>query len=404
MAKVLTQKTIDNLKAAPKRMEVPDAALSGLYFVLQPSGAASWAFRYRVNGRPRKWTIGAYPALSLKEARERDKRGLSQDDPAAAKKAGRRAALEPQTDDLIDKVARDYLAKYARARRPRSVQEITRIVEREIVPAWKGRIITDIRKKDIHAMLDPIEARAPVMANRTFAVIRQFFAWCLERGIIDATPCAGIHKPAEETPRDRVLSDDEIKALWHATGKLSWAFGGAIRVLLLTGARLNEVIGASWDEFDLGANLWRLPAARSKNKRAHIIPLSEMVIDILATLPRIHSTAHFIFTVSGKGPVTGFSDVKRRLDAAMPDMAPWTFHDLRRTCASGMARLGIAPHVIEACLNHRSGVISGIAATYNRHSYEPEKRGALDAWARHLEALITGKPARNVIELAGRAT
>lgn len=198
MAQLLTQKTLENLKPSTQRREVPDGAVPGLYFVIQPSGATSWAYRYRVNGKSKKWTIGAYPALSLKEARERAKKGLGQDDPAAEKKAGRRLALAQQNDDTISKVARGYLAKYVKAHRPRSVEEITRIVEREIIPVWKDRTVADIRKKDIHALLDPIEARAPVMANRTFAVIRQLFAWCLERGIIEATPCAGIRAPAAE--------------------------------------------------------------------------------------------------------------------------------------------------------------------------------------------------------------
>ena len=384
MSQALTQKTIENLKPTSCRREIPDGAVPGLYFILQASGAASWAFRYRVNGRPKKWTIGAYPALSLKEARERAKKGLSQDDPAAKKKAARRGALAQQTDDLIDKVARDYLTKYAKTHRPRSVQEITRIVEHEILPAWKDRVITDIRKKDIHALLDKIEARAPSMANCTFAVVRQFFGWCLERGIIDATPCAGIRAPAAETPRDRVLSDGEINALWQATGKLSWPFRDAVRLLLLTGARLNEVAGMTWGELDLDARLWRLPKERSKNKQAHVVPLSDMARDILAAVPRVQSASDFVFTLNGRNPATSYSSIKPRLDAAMPGVPHWTLHDLRRTCASGLAMLGTAPHVIEAVLNHRSGVISGIAATYNRHDDEPEKRAALAAWARHV--------------------
>jgi len=404
MGQVLTQKTLYNLKPGTRRREIPDGQLPGLYFVIQPSGAMSWAFRYRVNGKSRKWTIGGYPALSLREARERAKKGLGQDDPAAEKKAGRRPALAQQTDDLIDKVARDYLAKYCKSRRPRSVEEITRIIEREIVPVWKGRIITDIRKKDIHALLDPIEARAPVMANCVFAVIRQFFGWCLERGIIDTTPCTGIRAPAADHARDRVLRDDEIKALWEATETLSWAFRGTIRLLLLTGARLNEVACLTWDEIDLDAKLWCLPKERSKNKQAHVVPLSILALDILTALPRVQSPRNFIFTLNGEKPVQSYSDVKQKLDAAMSDSSPWVVHDLRRTCASGMARLGIAPHVVEACLNHKSGTIRGVAAVYNKYSYDAEKRTALDAWARHVEALVSGKPAANVIELAARAS
>ena len=290
-------------------------------------------------------------------------------------------------DDTVDKVARDYLAKYAKSHRPRSVQEISRIVEREIVPAWKDRIITDIRKKDIHALLDPIEARAPALAICTFAVVRQFFAWSLERGIVETTPCTGIRAPATQTPRDRVLSDDEIKALWKATETLSWPFRDAIRLLLLTGARLNEVAGVAWDELDLDARLWRLPKERSKNKQPHVVPLSGMARDILAAVPRVHSPRNFVFTVNGKAPVAGFADAKRRLAAAMPGVPPWVIHDLRRTCASGMARLGIAPHIVEACLNHKSGTIRGVAAVYNKYSYDTEKRAALAAWAEHVVSI-----------------
>ena len=384
MAKALTQKTIENLKPSARRLEVPDGAVPGLYFVIQPSGATSWAFRYRLNGKSRKWTVGGYPALSLKDARERAKKGLSQDDPAANKKANRRTALAQQSDDLIDKVARDYLAKYTKSHRPRSVEEITRIVEREIIPVWQGRLVTDIKKKDIHALLDPIEARAPAMANCTFAVVRQFFSWCLERGIIETTPCTGIRSPALQTPRDRVLSDDEIKTLWHATGKLSWPFRDPIRLLLLTGARLNEVAGMTWDELDLDARLWRLPKERSKNKHAYVVPLSSVALAILAALPRVQSPGNFVFTLSGRSPSTSYSSIKPRLAAAMPNVPPWTIHDLRRTCASGMARLGTAPHVVEACLNHKSGTIRGVAAVYNKYSYDTEKRAALDGWAEHL--------------------
>ena len=252
-------------------------------------------------------------------------------------------------------------------------EEITRIVEREIVPVWKDRLVTDIKKKDIHGLLDPIEARAPSMANCTFAVIRQFFAWCLGTR---SYRCDTLHRHPCASGADAARScaiDDEIKTLWQATGKLSWPFRDAIRLMVLTGARLNEVAGMTWDELDLDAKLWRLPKERSKNKQAHVVPLSDMASSILSAVPRVQSPRNFVFTLNGKAPVAGFSDAKRRLAAAMPGVAPWVIHDLRRTCASGMARLGVAPHVIEAFLNHQSGVISGIAATYNRYSYDTRK-------------------------------
>jgi integrase len=248
---------------------------------------------------------------------------------------------------------------------------------------------------------DPIEARAPAMANCVFAVIRQFSGWCLERGILETTPCAGIRAPAADRARDRVLRDDEIKALWQATETITWVFRDPVRLLLLTGARLNEVTCLTWNELDLDAKSWCLPKERSKNKQAHVVPLSTLALDILTAIPRIQSPRNFIFTLNGERPVRSYSDAKRKLDAAMSDSAPWVIHDLRRTCASGMARLGIAPHVVEACLNHKSGTIRGVAAVYNKYSYDAEKRIAMQAWSRHVAAIVSGNAAGNVIELAG---
>jgi integrase len=138
---------------------------------------------------------------------------------------------------------------------------------------------------------------------------------------------------------------------------------------------------------------------RSKNKQAHVVPLSALAIGILAALPRIQSPRNFVFTLNGERPVASFFDAKRKFDEAMPNMASWVIHDLRRTCASGMARLGIAPHVVEACLNHKSGTIRGVAAVYNRYSYDAEKRAAMQAWARYVETVVNGNPAGNVVEL-----
>jgi integrase len=163
---------------------------------------------------------------------------------------------------------------------------------------------------------------------------------------------------------------------------------------------IREVAEMRRDEVDFESRVWRLPKERSKNRQSHAIPLSATALIILTKVPQIQSQGNFVFTSTGDRPIRNFTPSKNKLDSRMPNVSHWTFHDLRRTCASGLARLGILPHVIEACLNHRSGVISGIAETYNRHSYEPEKRGALDAWARHVDAIVSGAPAANVVELA----
>ena len=245
--------------------------------------------------------------------------------------------------------------------------------------------------------------------------------WAVERGIIETSPCDKLKAPAPEQPRDRVLSNEELRVAWAAFKRTGWPFGPMAHLLVLTGARLREVAEAKWSEIDLDKAIWTIPKERAKNGVAHEVPLSAMAIGILEGLPLIGSGKRapgYIFTTTGNTPISGFSRAKDQFDAAILEAlrqsaaergedveevkAPerWTLHDLRRTAASGMAALGIAPHVVEAVLNHRSGVIKGVSAVYNKYSYGAEKKIALEAWGRCIEALTSGKPANNVVELA----
>ena len=276
-----------------------------------------------------------------------------------------------------------------------------------------------MKKSDIHDLLDEIVDRgAPIVANRTLAVFRRLCNWAVERGIIDTSPCDKIKAPAAEESRDRVLTDDEVRLAWGAFERVGWPFGQIAQLLLLTGARRDEVASARWNEIDLNASTWTIAKERSKNGIAHEIPLSEAATNILRSLPRIGDKRDaLIFSTTGRTPVSGFSRAKEAVDTEIlvalkeravesgltPEdvLAPerWTLHDLRRTAASGMAGLGIAPHVVEAVLNHRSGTIKGVAAVYNRYTYAAEKRQALDAWARRLGVIAAGAEASNVVEL-----
>jgi integrase len=184
-----------------------------------------------------------------------------------------------------------------------------------------------------------------------------------------------------------------------ACDRIGWPYGPLVKLLALTGQRLSEVAKARWSEFDLEAGAWVLPSSRVKNGVEHTVPLSETALSILASLPRTASQDQLVFTSDGKSPPGGFSRAKRRLDELAPLPSPWVFHDLRRTLASGMARLGQPVHVVEAVLNHRSGTIRGVARIYNRHDYAAEKRAALEAWGRHVEKLLADQPADNVVEL-----
>jgi integrase len=425
MAKDLTVKALENLKPGPARREVPDGHTRGLFYVLQPTGAASWAYRYRFAGKTKKLTLGPYPALDLKASRQMASEAAQTlargDDPATAKQVAKatartaaveaKRAAEPERD-LIEAVAISFVERYAKKQtREKSWRETERILAREIVEPWRGRRLSAIRRADIHELLDRIVDRgAPIVANRTLSALRRMCSWAIERGLVEASPCDKVRAPAAETSRDRVLTDDEIRVAWAAFEGVGWPSGSVAQMLLLTGQRLREVGEARWSEIDLAAKTWTIPKERAKNGVAHEIPLSEAALRILDALPRVEAgrrPAGFIFTANGHSAVSNFSHAKDAFDKAIEatvgaPMPHWTLHDLRRSAASGMAGLGIAPHVVEAVLNHKGGSIKGVAAVYNRYSYSAEKRAALEAWGRRLDALVTGAPAGNVVELARR--
>lgn len=421
VAKPLTVRGIDALKPGETRVEVSDGAAGGLFLVVQPSGLKSWAFRYRspVDGRARKLTIGSYPAFGLADAREGAaeaarsvKRGV---DPADARKADRAKAAD--TSDLVDKLLDDFIARHVNARlRPSTAIEAKRLIGKIVRPAWGSRKIQSITRRDVVALLDEIVDRgARVTANRVLALVRKFSNWCVERSILDASPAAGVKAPSEEVSRDRVLTDDEIRWLWAATEPRG-AFNAAVRLLLLTGQRRSEVAGMTDGELDFGdAPHWSIPAGRTKNGRGHIVPLGPLAIEVLSAVPRIDGS-DLLFTTDGRVPISGWSKGKVALDRRMLEVAQkeaqergldpgevglgdWRLHDLRRTAASGMARLGHAIHVVEAVLNHKSGVLTGVAAIYNRHDYLKEKKRALESWDAAVAEIAHGQNRSKVVKL-----
>lgn len=430
---MLTDVAIGKLQKPPSRREVPDGKIAGLYLVVQPSGAKSWALRYRVAGKPKKLTLGSYPAVGLAAARKQAQEATGEvargNDPAGAKKAAREARkVDEAPSDLVKTVAESFIKLQLDRRKGVKdkklseswANETKRILEREVIPALGAKRLGALAKRDIHTMLDGIVKRgSPITANRVLAVFRRLCNWAVGRGHIAVSPCEGIESPAAEESRDRILDDEELKLACAAFESAGWPFGPIAKLLLLTGARRDEIASGRWSEIDLAAKTWTIARERSKNGLAHEIPLSDSAMKILAALPRTSGKSDaFVFSTTGKTPVSGFSKAKASIDEAMlatltkaaeereedpgDVKAPphWTLHDLRRTAASGMAGIGFPPHVVEAVLNHKSGTIKGVAAVYNRYSYAAEKRQALDAWARRLDAIVSGAEASNVVELA----
>jgi integrase len=405
-AKALTQLAIDKARPRSERCEIPDGKAPGLYLTVQPSGKKSWAFRYRHKGLSRKLTIGPYPEISLGEARtlasEARIKVARGGDPAANKRVAREAALDERRaeQDKIESVAERYVERHAKPNN-RTWKETERLLKKHIAAAWRDRRLGDIKRRDVHDLLDGIVAEGkPSLANAVFSTFRGLCSWAVQRDIIPTSPCQGVKAPTAKPERERVLNDDEFRLIWNACDRLGWPYGPITKLLAITGQRLSEVSKARWDEFDLEAGIWVLPSYRVKNGVEHTVPLSETAVHILKSLPRIASDEDLVFTGDGKSPPGGFNRAKRRFDELAPLPHPWVFHDLRRTVASGMARLGQPVHVVEAVLNHRSGAIRGVARVYNRHDYAAEKRAALEAWSRHVEKLLADQPADNVIEFA----
>lgn len=411
MAKALTVKTVDNLKAGTSRKEVSDGASTGLWLVVQPSGAKSWAFRYRspLDGKPKKLTIGPYSAFTLVKAREaaaEAQRLLAKAiDPVLEKKTAKARALEPS--DRIDALLNSFIKRHVdTVMRDSTANETKRLIERHIRSRWRDRKAETVSKHDVLELLDEIiDGGASVTANRVFSLCRLFFNWLVARDVIAISPISGMRAPVAEVARDRVLTDDEIRWLWHSTAEKT-AFNAAVRTLLLTGQRRGEVKDMVEGELRLdgAAPLWSLPPERVKNKTAHDVPLSPAAVAAIQAAPRIGKSS-WIFTENGENAINGWSKAKTRLDAAMLAIARedaaeagvndveaiiiphWTIHDIRRTVASGLARLGVAVQVTEAVLNHRSGTVSGIVAVYQRHDYADEKRSALQKWAEFILVL-----------------
>jgi integrase len=369
-------------------------------------------------------------------------------DPGKLKKREKQAARQRAENaeladrDTVEAVARLYIERYAKAKtKERSWVETARLIGLKpdptdptklvltenkrkdatvvgnwVLSKWRARPIREISRSDVHDLLDEIIAEgSPVAANRVLAAIRKMFAWAASRDIIAASPCAGVSPPTGETSRDRVLSDDELRLIWRGAAAIGWPFGPVTQLLMLTLQRRNEVAEINRSELRTQDHIWVIPKERVKNGEEHEVPLSDGAFDILSGLPKIGKSG-LIFTVTGETPISGFSRAKRRLDAEIlklqkadavengddpKDVEPlphWTLHDLRRTGASGMARLGIHLPVIEKVLNHISGSFRGVVGVYQRQSFSEEKRTALEAWARHVETIACGRPPSNVIQ------
>jgi integrase len=431
MAKPLTAAAVQRLRPGKVRREIPDGGCPSLYLIIQSTGHKSWALRFRrPSGASVKLTLGRVDitgqevegepvlgaALTLASARKLAielyrHRALGKDVIALIRRE--RLEREARGEKTFAAAAADYIEQYAlrktRGWRARArllglqpaLEGGLQLIPKGLADRWRDRPITEIDGDDVHLIVEEArERRVPGLERRArgpsdaqaramFAGLSKMFAWLVEGRRLRANPCTGVHRPPALKARDRVLTDAELIVFWRATDGERLEFGSLLKILLLTGCRLNEVAGMRRDEMSDNGTIWTIPGGRTKNARAHVVPLSRSVRELIAGVP---TNGDLIFTTNGGTPVSGWSKIKNRLDATMR-ITSWRFHDLRRTCATGMAEIGIAPHIVEACLNHVSGARAGVAGVYNRAAYLPEKKAALERWAAHIEGLVTDAPA-----------
>jgi integrase len=375
--------------------------------------------RYPGSPNPAPRRIGDYPVMSLSEAREvarewrRDiAKGIDPKE-KAAEAAREQQRLRANTfGAAFASFAEDHLKTL------RTGAAVEASVKNHVFPALESRPMRGIKRSEILSLINRLKKDSPIAANRVLAYLKKFFAWALENELVDDSPAASIKRPTAEKDRERerVLADREIRAFWRACGEMG-AFGRAFRFMLATGQRRSEVGAATWSEMDESEALWTLGKARTKAKRLHDVPLSELALSILGDCPKV---GDFIFA-SGRSSVArdgqapapvalaGWGKAKERLDELMlsharvvdgeksKEIEDWRLHDLRRTAATHMARLGVDCLVIGKVLNHAEG---GVTKRYDRHRYDAEKRAALDRWALHLQSVVDGKDGGNVVQLA----
>ena len=344
-------------------------------------GRRVWVVRYRAKGRHRRLTLGQYPDLTLADARKQARDVLhavaNGKDPAAQKATDRLA-------ETVGELATEYLDRHAKPRK-KSWREDERIIETELLPRWKHRKVRELTRREVRALLDTIAERpAPIMANRVLALVRKMMNFALEHDWIDANPAVKIPRPGDERARDRVLTNDELRKVWtafEAEPPLQQAF---CKLRLLTAQRGGELRLMQWTDVDLHSAWWTIPAEQAKNGLSHRVPLSPTAKTILENLQKVTGESRWVFpSPMRSGPLVEIKKVIRNVQAGTG--IAFRGHDLRRTAASRMAGSGVNRLVIAKVLNHAE---TGVTAVYDRHSYDAEKRTALDGWARELEAIL----------------
>jgi integrase len=378
-----------------------DDEIPGLGVRMRAGGSCNWVFQYKIGTKHRRMSIGAVSAISVADAKKQAGKLHAQvklgNDPAGVKAENRARASE-----TFEEVAKLFLAAKRKKLKARTCADLERYLLCD-AKSLHGLALAGIKQHNISKLLSEAPSR-----NHLRAWLSAMFSWAMGEGLIEANPVTGTNKD-EAKARVRVLSESELREVWAALQ--GDGYGDIVRLLMLTGQRRDEIGALRWFEIDFDRSVIVLPTTRTKNKREHVVPLSDAARDILKG--RHHVVDRDLVFGQGDGGFSGWSKCKERLDnrilaarkaahgkGAQP-MPDWRLHDIRRSVATGMGSIGVQPHIIEAVLNHVSGHKAGVAGVYNLATYEPEKDAALARWAEHLEAVVTGTAADVVPPLAG---
>jgi integrase len=409
----LTDRRVQSLKpAAPgTRYAVSDALVPGLKVrvtAVNKRGTYTRTFvlftRYPGSPHAARRELGKVGELTLLEARDKARawlaliqRGV---DPRQ-EQARRRDAESERRANTFGVVIEEFVAKHLRGKR--KAVDAEREIRRELIPRWAGKPVSDITRRDVVKLVDEIVARgAKYQAHNVLGHVRKFFNWAINRGLygIEHSPCDRL-RPAEligtREPRQRTLTDDELRAVWRAAGRMGYPWGPMYQLLMLTGQRKTEVSDARWGEFDFAQNLWTIPPERFKSNAQHRVPLTDDAVAVLLGLPRWAGGQHLFSTLGGAIPVDGFSKAKRRLDRLVAEElgyepARWVIHDIRRTVRTRLSGLRVPEPVAEMVIGHAR---RGLLRVYDQHTYSEEMREALELWATRLRGIVAAEHDRD---------
>jgi integrase len=370
-----------------------DDDIRGFGVRLRAGGSRTFIYQYKVGAKHRRLTLGSVQAVDFSAARDTAKDLYAKvrlgGDPAGEKRHARAKATE-----TFDAIVKLYLDRQRLQLRPSSYVNLKHHLNVH-AKALHRLQLEKITRRDIASCVMSVKTNSGiVISNRVRSSLSGFFAWTIGEGLLESNPVIGTNR-SEEKSRARVLDFAELRLIWNALPDDH--YGAILRLLMLTGQRAGEIAGLRWSEIQ--DNAFLLPSHRTKNKSEHLIPLSSAASDIIAAQTKRKTPdsklRDLIFGYSS-GPFSGWSGCKEALDARIAEKAEkplphWTVHDLRRSFATHAAGIGIQPHIVEAILNHISGHRAGVAGIYNRATYEPEKRTALDRWAEHLIAIVESR-------------